>query len=71
MLKTDCGLHISDQDPRFVDDKTEQRVSMCSAIPASILLKSILDRCRPDMNPVFYLNLYWTVIVPTGIQYSS
>ena len=46
----------------FVDDKSEQRVSKCSAIPDSILLKSILDGYRPNTNPVFYLNLYWTVI---------
>ena len=55
----------------FVDDKSEQRLSKCSAIPASILLKSTLDRYRPDRNPVFYLYLYWTIIGPTGIQHST
>ena len=55
----------------FVDDKSEQRVSKCCAIPAIILLESILDLYRPDTNPVFYLNLYWTVIGPTGIQHST
>ena len=55
----------------FVDNKSTQRVSKCSAIPASRLLKSILDRYRPDRNLVFYLNLYWTVIGPTRTQHST
>ena len=26
------------------------------------VFKSIFDRYQPDRNPIFYLNLYWTVI---------
>ena len=42
----------------FIDGKSEQRVSKCITIPSSSLLKSILDRYRPDRHHVFYLNLY-------------
>ena len=78
----------------FADDKSEQRILKCSAIPASILLgrlsarqessillKSILGRypfylilyiIGPLLAPqACYLNLYWAVISPTGIQHST
>ena len=55
----------------FVDDRSEQRVPKCSAIQENILLKSILDRYRPDRTPVSYLNLYLTIIGPTGIEHST
>ena len=60
MLRSDCGLHTSDQDRRCLL-MTSLRVSKCNAIPNGILLKPILDCYRPDRTPIFYLNLYWAL----------
>ena len=57
--------------PCLIPISSEQSVSKCSAIPARILLKSILDGYRPYRNPASYLNLYWAHIQSTYIYIES